>query len=35
VETIADANHFTLMFDPRYATILARRISEPASWPKP
>jgi lipase len=35
VETIADANHYTLMFDPRYATILARRISEPASWPKP
>jgi pimeloyl-ACP methyl ester carboxylesterase len=35
VETIADANHSTLMLDPRYATTLARRISDPASWPEP
>lgn len=35
VETIAEANHYTLILDPRYATTLARRISEPASWPEP
>jgi lipase len=31
VETIAEANHSTLMLDPRYA----RRISDPTSWPGP
>jgi lipase len=35
VETIAEANHSTLILDPRYATTVARRISDPASWPRP
>jgi lipase len=35
VETIAEANHYTLMFDPQFATTIARRISDPASWPAP
>ena len=35
VDTIAEANHYTLMLDPRYATTVARRISDPASWPDP
>jgi len=33
VETIAEANHSTLLLDPRYATTVARRISDPTSWP--
>jgi pimeloyl-ACP methyl ester carboxylesterase len=35
VETIAEANHSTLLLDPRYATTVARRISDHTSWPRP
>lgn len=35
VETLADANHYTLVFDPRHAATIARRIAEPTSWPAP
>jgi pimeloyl-ACP methyl ester carboxylesterase len=35
VETIADANHYTLLLDPPYAATAARRIADPTSWPAP
>jgi pimeloyl-ACP methyl ester carboxylesterase len=35
VETVADANHYTLLFDPRHATTIAHRITDPTSWPAP
>jgi hypothetical protein len=35
VETVADANHYTLLLDPRYAATAARRIADPTSWPAP
>jgi lipase len=35
VETIPDANHYSLSLDPRYAATVARRIADPASWPTP
>jgi pimeloyl-ACP methyl ester carboxylesterase len=35
VETVTDANHYTLSLDPRYATTIARRIIDPRSWPAP
>jgi pimeloyl-ACP methyl ester carboxylesterase len=35
VETVPDANHYTLLLDPRYAATAAHRIADPASWPTP
>lgn len=35
VETVPDANHYSLSLDPRYATTLARRIADPTTWPAP
>jgi len=35
VETVPDANHYTLLLDPRYAATVARRIADPTSWPTP
>jgi hypothetical protein len=35
VETVADANHYTLSLDARYAATVARRIADPTSWPDP
>ena len=35
VETVPDANHYSLSLDPRYAATVARRIADPTSWPAP
>jgi pimeloyl-ACP methyl ester carboxylesterase len=33
VETVPEANHYSVLLDPRYAATVARRIADPASWP--